>query len=45
MRPTADRPVGDGDTRVVDVHVQRLRQKIGQDRIETVRGFGYKLKA
>jgi DNA-binding response OmpR family regulator len=34
-----------GDTRVVDVHVQRLRQKIGQDRIETVRGFGYKLRA
>ncbi|MEU2388557.1 two-component system response regulator CseB [Streptomyces sp. NPDC012461] len=34
-----------GDTRVVDVHVQRLRSKIGQDRIETVRGFGYKLKA
>ncbi|AZK95739.1 MULTISPECIES: two-component system response regulator CseB [Streptomyces] len=34
-----------GDTRVVDVHVQRLRVKIGQDRIETVRGFGYKLKA
>ncbi|MFJ8668665.1 two-component system response regulator CseB [Streptomyces sp. NPDC093600] len=33
-----------GDTRVVDVHVQRLRSKIGQDRIETVRGFGYKLK-
>ncbi|GHI91859.1 two-component system response regulator CseB [Streptomyces olivaceus] len=34
-----------GDTRVVDVHVQRLRTKIGQDRVETVRGFGYKLKA
>ncbi|MYZ39215.1 MULTISPECIES: two-component system response regulator CseB [unclassified Streptomyces] len=34
-----------GDTRVVDVHVQRLRTKIGQDRIDTVRGFGYKLKA
>lgn len=34
-----------GDTRVVDVHVQRLRGKIGQDRLETVRGFGYKLKA
>ncbi len=34
-----------GDTRVVDVHVQRLRTKLGQDRIETVRGFGYKLKA
>lgn len=33
-----------GDTRVVDVHVQRLRGKVGQDRIETVRGFGYKLK-
>lgn len=33
-----------GDTRVVDVHVQRLRGKIGQQRIETVRGFGYKLR-
>jgi DNA-binding response OmpR family regulator len=33
-----------GDSRVVDVHVQRLRAKIGQDMIETVRGFGYKLK-
>ncbi|MBA0053832.1 response regulator transcription factor [Streptomyces sp. AJS327] len=33
-----------GDTRVVDVHVQRLRGKIGPDRIETVRGFGYKLR-
>ena len=32
------------DPRVVDVHVQRLRGKVGQDRIETVRGFGYKLK-
>ncbi|MEU6371635.1 two-component system response regulator CseB [Streptomyces sp. NPDC046909] len=32
-----------GDTRVVDVHVQRLRAKIGRERIETVRGFGYKL--
>lgn len=34
-----------GDTRVVDVHVQRLRAKIGQEHIETVRGFGYKLRA
>jgi DNA-binding response OmpR family regulator len=34
-----------GDSRVVDVHVQRLRVKIGQDMIETVRGFGYKLKS
>lgn len=33
----------DGDTRVVDVHVQRLRAKIGRRHIETVRGFGYKL--
>ncbi|SDX57290.1 DNA-binding response regulator, OmpR family, contains REC and winged-helix (wHTH) domain [Amycolatopsis xylanica] len=33
-----------GDTRVVDVHVQRLRNKIGKDRLETVRGFGYKLR-
>ncbi|MBW1604276.1 response regulator transcription factor [Streptomyces sp. JJ66] len=33
-----------GDSRVVDVHVQRLRAKVGQHRIETVRGFGYKLK-
>jgi len=32
-----------GDTRVVDVHIQRLRAKIGRERIETVRGFGYKL--
>ncbi|EQD88031.1 DNA-binding response OmpR family regulator [Saccharopolyspora erythraea NRRL 2338] len=32
-----------GDTRVVDVHVQRLRAKIGRERVETVRGFGYKL--
>ncbi|MDW5596946.1 response regulator transcription factor [Conexibacter stalactiti] len=33
----------DGDTRLVDVHVQRLRAKIGRERIETVRGAGYKL--
>ena len=32
-----------GDTRLVDVHVQRLRAKIGAERIETVRGVGYKL--
>ncbi|GAA2267984.1 two-component system response regulator CseB [Streptomyces amakusaensis] len=34
----------DGDSRVVDLCVQRLRKKIGGDRIETVRGFGYKLR-
>lgn len=32
----------DGDSRVVDLCVQRLRRKIGAPRIETVRGFGYK---
>ncbi|GAA1274798.1 two-component system response regulator CseB [Kitasatospora nipponensis] len=32
------------DSRVVDVHVQRLRAKIGAERIETIRGFGYKLR-
>jgi DNA-binding response OmpR family regulator len=32
-----------GDTRLVDIHVQRLRAKIGADAIETVRGVGYKL--
>ncbi|WP_030264646.1 two-component system response regulator CseB [Streptomyces sp. NRRL B-24484] len=34
----------DADSRVVDVHVQRLRAKIGAGRIETVRGFGYRLR-
>ncbi|MFJ8041336.1 response regulator [Kitasatospora sp. NPDC096147] len=34
----------DADSRVVDVHVQRLRAKIGAGRIETIRGFGYKLR-
>ncbi|MET8338665.1 two-component system response regulator CseB [Streptosporangium canum] len=33
----------DGDSRVVDLCVQRLRKKVGAERIETVRGFGYKL--
>ncbi|MFI7464893.1 two-component system response regulator CseB [Nonomuraea sp. NPDC049646] len=33
----------DGDSRVVDLCVQRLRRKIGAERVETVRGFGYKL--
>lgn len=32
-----------GDTRLVDVHVQRLRAKLGSSAIETVRGVGYKL--
>jgi DNA-binding response OmpR family regulator len=32
-----------GDTRLVDMHVRRLRGKVGNDVIETVRGAGYKL--
>lgn len=31
-----------GDTRTVDVHIRRLRTKIGEDYIKTVRGVGYK---
>lgn len=34
----------EGDSRVVDLTVQRLRKKIGADHIETVRGFGYKFR-
>jgi len=34
------------DTRTVDTHVRRLREKLGRagDVIETVRGFGYRLR-
>lgn len=32
-----------GDTRLVDVHVQRLRSKVGTEAIRTVRGVGYGL--
>jgi DNA-binding response OmpR family regulator len=35
--------VWSGDTRLVDMHVRRLRGKIGAEMIETVRGAGYKL--
>lgn len=37
----------DIQTRTVDMHVQRLRTKLGVagDMIETVRGFGYRLRA
>lgn len=34
-----------GETRTVDVHVQRLRKKLGFSSIETVYRLGYKLKA
>ena len=33
-----------GETRTVDVHVQRLRKKLGGDCIETVYKCGYRLK-
>ena len=34
-----------GDTRVVDVHIGHVRQKLGYDRfIETVRGVGYRFE-
>jgi two-component system OmpR family response regulator len=32
-------------TNVIDVHVRALRDKLGPDRIETVRGVGYRLNA
>ena len=35
---------GVGETRTVDVHVQRLRRKIGSTAIETVYKLGYKLR-
>ena len=35
---------GIGETRTVDVHVQRLRKKLGGDRIETVYTLGYRLR-
>ena len=33
-----------GETRTVDVHIQRLRRKIGSACIETVYKLGYRLK-
>ena len=33
-----------GETRTVDVHVQRLRGKIGADRIETIIRYGYRFR-
>lgn len=36
-----------GGSRTVDIHIRRLRMKLGEDKvpIETVRGVGYKLRA
>lgn len=33
------------DSNAVEVHIHNLRAKIGRDRIETVRGLGYRAKA
>jgi DNA-binding response OmpR family regulator len=36
-----------GETRTVDVHIRRLRKKLGeraQDRIETIVGVGYRFR-
>lgn len=33
-----------GDSRTVDTHIKRLRKKIGDEYITTVRGFGYKFE-
>jgi DNA-binding response OmpR family regulator len=35
----------DPESNVVDVYVRYLRRKLGADRIETVRGVGYRLRA
>ena len=32
-----------GETRTVDMHVKTLRQKLGEEYIQTVRGVGYKM--
>jgi DNA-binding response OmpR family regulator len=32
------------ETRTVDVHVQRLREKLGTEAIKTVPGIGYRLE-
>jgi two-component system phosphate regulon response regulator PhoB len=35
----------ESDTRTVDTHIRRLREKLGEsaDYIETIRGFGYRV--
>ena len=35
----------DRDSNTIEVFVGRLRKKVGADRIETVRGLGYRLVA
>ena len=35
-----------GDTRIIDTHIKKMRQKLGEagDCIKTIRGYGYKLE-
>ncbi len=35
------RKCGSGD-RTIDVHIRKLREKIGSERIKTLKGIGYK---
>ena len=35
----------DVDSNAIEVHVSRLRKKLGPDILETVRGMGYRLAA
>ena len=35
----------DRDSNTIEVFIGRLRKKVGPDRIETVRGLGYRLVA
>ncbi len=37
-------PDRDGSPRTLDVHMSRLRKKVGRDRIQTVWGIGYRLR-
>jgi len=37
-------PDNEIDSNAIEVHVHRLRQKIGPERIVTVRGVGYRLR-
>ncbi|MEG0291927.1 MAG: response regulator transcription factor [Anaerovoracaceae bacterium] len=36
--------IGDNEERAITVHISNLREKIGSEYIETVRGLGYKLE-
>ena len=37
-----DQVIGD---RTIDVHIRKLREKIGNDYIKTIKGIGYKMEA